>query len=79
MQFLIIRRDNIGDLVCTTPLLTALRARYPNAWIGVLANAYNAPALQHNPDIDEIFAYQKRKHLPATDSVTQPRWVTRLP
>jgi len=79
MQFLIIRRDNIGDLVCTTPLLTALRARYPNAWIGVLANAYNAPALQHNPDIDEIFAYQKRKHLPATDSVTQPKWVTRLP
>jgi ADP-heptose:LPS heptosyltransferase len=60
---LVIRRDNIGDLVCTTPLLTALRKHYPNAWIGALVNSYNAPVLDRNPDIDEVFSYQKLKHL----------------
>ena len=28
-RILIVRRDNIGDLVCTTPLIDALRARFP--------------------------------------------------
>jgi len=62
-SILVIRRDNIGDLVCTTPLLAALRSRYPDSWIGVLANSYNAPVLEGSPDIDEVFAYRKLKHL----------------
>ena len=62
-QILVIRRDNIGDLVCTTPLLTALRRQYPQAWIGVLANSYNAPVLQGNPDLDAVFCYRKLKHV----------------
>ena len=28
MKILFIRRDNIGDLVCTTPLIAALRERF---------------------------------------------------
>jgi heptosyltransferase III len=64
-KFLIIRRDNIGDLLCTTPLITALRRRYPDAWIGVLTNSYAAPALANNPDIDETLVYEKGKHLPS--------------
>ena len=35
-RILVIRRDNIGDLVCTTPLLRALRAQLPAARIVVL-------------------------------------------
>lgn len=62
-KILVIRRDNIGDLVCTTPLLAALRAHFPAAWIGVLANSYNAPVLTGNPDVDAVFAYTKGKHL----------------
>ena len=62
-SLLVIRRDNIGDLVCTTPLVTALRMLFPSAWIGVLANSYNAPVLQGNPDIDQVYAYRKLKHL----------------
>ncbi len=61
-RFLIVRRDNIGDLVCTTPLLDGLRARYPRAWIGALVNTYNAEVLARNPAIDEVFAYEKLKH-----------------
>lgn len=61
-RLLIVRRDNIGDLVCTTPLIRALRTRYPGGWIGVLANSYNAPVLAGHPDIDEVFVYTKAKH-----------------
>lgn len=63
-----IRRDNIGDLVCTTPLLSALRQRHARAWISVLANSYNAPALEGNPDVNQVFAYRKLKHLEAGGS-----------
>lgn len=63
MKVLVVRRDNIGDLVCTTPLFTALRRRYPQAWIGALVNSYNAPVLERNPDVNEVFAYTKLKHL----------------
>jgi heptosyltransferase-3 len=59
---LVIRRDNIGDLLCTTPLLSALRQHYPDACISVLVNSYNAPALRGNPDVDEILVYEKSKH-----------------
>lgn len=59
---LVIRRDNIGDLLCTTPLLSVLRQHYPDARITVLVNSYNAPALRGNPDVDEILVYEKSKH-----------------
>ncbi|MDI6749938.1 MAG: glycosyltransferase family 9 protein [Rhodocyclaceae bacterium] len=62
LKILIIRRDNIGDLVCTTPLFSALRKAHPDAWIGVLTNSYNAPVLAGNPDVDAVFAYRKAKH-----------------
>ncbi len=64
-RILFIRRDNIGDLVCTTPLFAALRARYPKAHIALLANTYCAPVVACNPDLDHIYVYAKAKHLPA--------------
>jgi len=62
MKVLIIRRDNIGDLICTTPLFEAIRRQYPNAYIAALVNSYNAPAIQGNPHLDAIFSYTKGKH-----------------
>src|SRR3954470_12914445 len=62
LRYLIIRRDNIGDLVCTTPLIDGLRAAHPNAWIGALVNTYNAEVLARNPALDEVLSYEKLKH-----------------
>jgi len=59
---LVIRRDNIGDLVCTTPLITALRERYPDAHIAALVNTYNEAVLAGNPAVDTVYAYEKGKH-----------------
>jgi len=62
VRILVIRRDNIGDLVCTTPLLAALRARYPQAHIAALVNSYNAAVLEGNPHVDAVHSYTKLKH-----------------
>jgi heptosyltransferase-3 len=62
MRILVIRRDNIGDLVCTTPLFAALRARYRQAHIAALVNSYNAAVLEGNPWLDAVHTYTKLKH-----------------
>jgi ADP-heptose:LPS heptosyltransferase len=62
VRILVIRRDNIGDLVCTTPLFAALRARYPQAHIAALVNSYNGAVLDGNPSIDAVHTYTKLKH-----------------
>jgi heptosyltransferase-3 len=69
-RILIIRRDNIGDLICTTPLFAALRDKYPQAYIAALVNSYNEPAIAGNPCLDAIFSYTKGKHA-AGESVWQ--------
>jgi heptosyltransferase-3 len=61
-RILIVRRDNIGDLACTTPLVEALRAQLPRAWLGALVTTYNAEVLARNPALDELFVYEKLKH-----------------
>src|SRR3989344_3755749 len=61
-RVLFIRRDNIGDLICTTPAIHALRKNFPAAKIGVLVNSYNADAVAGNPDVDEVYVYEKAKH-----------------
>jgi ADP-heptose:LPS heptosyltransferase len=61
-RILVIRRDNIGDLACTTPLFDALRAQLPGAWIAALVTTYNAEVLARNPALDELFVYEKLKH-----------------
>ena len=61
-RILLVRRDNIGDLVCTTPAIAALRKRYPDAEIAALVNSYNAEVLRGNPNLDHVFVYQKLKH-----------------
>ena len=61
-KILVIRRDNIGDLACTTPAIAALRRVYPHAEISALVNSYNAGVLRGNSDITRLFVYQKLKH-----------------
>jgi ADP-heptose:LPS heptosyltransferase len=61
-RILLLRRDNIGDLVCTTPLIAGLRAQLPGAWLGAVVTTYNAEVLAGNRALDEVFVYEKLKH-----------------
>ena len=68
-RFLVVRRDNIGDLVCTTPLIHLLRERFPRAYIAALVNVYNGAVLAGNPDLDAVYQYSKAKHVRGKRSV----------
>lgn len=51
------RIDFLGDMVCTTALLHALKQRWPAAEIHVLANKYNQSVLARNPDVSVVHTY----------------------
>jgi heptosyltransferase-3 len=62
MKILLVRNDNIGDLICTTPAIEALRKKYPDAQIDIVVNSYNFVAINNNPFVDNIYVYTKPKH-----------------
>lgn len=72
-SFLIIWRDNIGDLVADNP---GCSKRYGGAIqthiLLKLVNSYNAPAIAGNPFVDDAFCYTKGKH--AGNSVLLAHW-----
>jgi len=74
MKILVIRHDNIGDLILTTPLFRALRERFPDAQIHALVNSYNVPILQNNPDLNQIYVYTKGKHRAPGSSLLVNHW-----
>ncbi len=53
-DILIVRFSAIGDILLITPLLRAIRARYPGARIAVLTKERYAPLLSHNPHVSEV-------------------------
>ncbi|MFK8258813.1 glycosyltransferase family 9 protein [Erwinia sp. AnSW2-5] len=61
-NILIIRRDNIGDLVCTTPLIEGLKIAHPEASIYLLINTVSQDVVKNNPQIAHTFIYRKAKH-----------------
>ncbi|MEO1766419.1 glycosyltransferase family 9 protein [Thiobacter aerophilum] len=74
MKILLIRRDNIGDLVCTTPLFSALRARFPEAFLAAFVNSYNAEVLAGNPHLDSVYSYTKAKHRAPGKTAAEVYW-----
>ena len=49
----------IGDLVMATPVLTDLRKAFPDAYITAMCRAPLADLLIADPDIDELFCFNK--------------------
>jgi len=62
LNILIIRRDNIGDLLCTTPLLRGLKDQLKVSRLDVVTNSYVAPVLKGSHLIDQLYIYHKLKH-----------------
>ena len=59
MKVLIVKRDKLGDLLLTTPLLAHLKASRPEARLHLLANDYNAWVVAGNPHIDRLWVYRR--------------------
>lgn len=62
MKILIVKRDKLGDLLLTTPMLSWLKQALPGAQIDVMANDYNAWVVAGNPDIDHLWVMPRVKH-----------------
>jgi lipopolysaccharide heptosyltransferase II len=57
-RILLLRHDRVGDMVLSTPVFRALKTRYPDAKITVLASEKNQEILLNNPNVDEILIYK---------------------
>jgi heptosyltransferase-2 len=62
MNILVVRRHNqIGDMLCSLPLYKALKKKYPEASITLVASItnYPIPFKKINPFIDQVIFYDK--------------------
>jgi len=65
-RFLIIRLSSMGDIILTTPILRALREKYPQAAIHYLTRSAYAELLQHNPHLTALHVWPPSAELRAT-------------
>lgn len=57
-RILLVRFSSIGDVLLTTPLVRALRARHPAAEITFVTKAAYAPLVRDNPRIDRVLTLE---------------------
>ncbi len=61
-KMLLVRNyQGMGDLLCASPVISSLKARFPEATIHFLANTFNAAALQNNPGLAKVWAWDERR------------------
>ena len=61
-RILIIRTDRMGDVLLSTPVFSALKQKYPNAFISVLIKPYTQDIVAGHPDVNEIIVLETPKH-----------------
>ncbi len=61
-RLLIVNPFGIGDVLFSTPLISALRAAYPQAFIAYLCNRRTHEVLRHNPQLNAIFVFEKDEY-----------------
>ena len=53
-RILVVRLDNLGDVLVTTPAIRAIRQSLPEARTTLLASPVGAQVGRLNPDIDDV-------------------------
>jgi len=65
-KILIVKQHNqMGDMLCSTPLFTTLRRHFPGAHLTLVAGEPNFEVVHNHPDLDEVLEYQKLDFLSA--------------
>lgn len=59
MKILVIKFRFIGDVLLTTPLISNLKAHYPDASIHFALNSGTQAVIENNPQIDKIHIYER--------------------
>jgi len=58
-RILITRTDRLGDVLLSTPVISALRERFPCAYIAMMVAPHARDIVEGNPYLDEIIIYNK--------------------
>ena len=58
-RILVIRLDRIGDVVLSTPVLTALRRYFPHAFIAMMVRPACRDVVIGHPAVDDVILYEK--------------------
>ena len=58
-RILIARTDRIGDVLLSTPVIKALRHKYPQAYISMMVAPYAKDIIEGNSYLDEVIIYDK--------------------
>ena len=61
MKIIVLKRDKLGDLLLTTPMLQLLKKFFPSSTIAVIAPESSAWILKDAPFIDELYIYPQPK------------------
>ena len=54
VKILLVRLRLVGDVVFTTPLIRAVRRRFPDAHLSYAVEPGAAPVVQDNPHLNEV-------------------------
>ena len=58
-RILIVRTDRLGDVLLSTPVIKALRQKFPQGYICMLVSPYTKDVLDGNPALDETITFDK--------------------
>ena len=58
-KILIVQLAKMGDMVCTTPMFRAVKAKYPDSQLYVLGDRVNKELLEGNRDVDFYVTWDK--------------------
>lgn len=62
MRILIVNPFGIGDVLFSTPLISNLKEALPESYIGYICNVRAKDVLYDNPQINEIFVFEKDEY-----------------
>ncbi|HKV84851.1 MAG TPA: glycosyltransferase family 9 protein [Ktedonobacterales bacterium] len=71
-RILVVKLATLGDLLLATPLLRALRERYPDAELDVLTTHGSAPLLTESPLVNRVIALDKYRFDSLGSALSQP-------
>lgn len=60
-SILVFQTAKIGDMICTSPVFREIKKANPTTWLGAVIDPVTEPLLRHNPYVNEIIIFDRRK------------------